>query len=488
MTEPEKRLSDRAFLAARTRLEEEARSSFPVFLALCFPQNAGAPYKLEPFHLALADIVQGMSDGTLPPRNTVSAPPQHGKSRMLAVRAVAWILATHPGISIALTGFSRSLLVDFLAEVCDVVRLPAFQRIFGTVLPLSMHDRADSKVFSNGSSVLVRSAGSKLTGRRVDWLIVDDPHAGRAEAESAVQRRKVVQWFFADCLTRLSPGARVLLIGTRWHPHDLIGHLTSDEYNDQLRQEGQEDCMFHPIVFKALADEQNDPLGRAPGEPLAPSIRPLSFLLGMRATLIGYEWDSLYQGTPRSSAAGQTDVSKLRRCNASEVPKGLEETRGWDLAITESQTADYTAGVRLAYDPTTQLYYITDVYRQRMAWPKLRACILRISHSDRQERGIARIGIEAVSGFDAVYQDVRKELSGHVSVIKKNPPRGGKLMRAAKWLALLEAGRIVMVRGPWNHDFVAELEQFPDGEHDDQVDGTSIAFEMLENRERLLIA
>lgn len=481
-------MSDRAFLAVRTRLEEEARTRFAVFLALCFPQNAGAAYRLERFHLALADIVQGMADRTLPPRHTVSAPPQHGKSRMLAVRAVAWILAAQPGTSIALTGFSRALLVDFLAEVCDVVRLPAFQRIFGTVVPMSMHDRADSKVFTNGSSVIVRSAGSKLTGRRADWLIVDDPHAGRAEAESAVQRRKVVQWFFADCMTRLSPGARVLLIGTRWHPHDLIGHLTSDEYNEQLRQEGQADCMFHPVVFRAIAEDDNDPLGRAAGEPLAPSIRPLSFLQGMRAALVGYEWDSLYQARPRSSAGGQTDLSKLRRCNPADVPRGLDETRGWDLAITESQTADYTAGVRLAYDQTTQLYYITDVYRQRMAWPKLRACLLRVSLADRQERGIARIGIEAVSGFDAVYQDVKRELSGQVAVIKKNPPRGGKLMRAAKWLALLEAGRIVLVRGPWNHDFVAELEQFPDGEHDDQVDGMSVAFELMEHRERLLIA
>jgi predicted phage terminase large subunit-like protein len=407
---------------------------------------------------------------------------------MLAVRAVAWILAAYPGTHIALTGFSRALLVEFLAEVKDITRLAAYQRIFRGVCPRAGMDRADMCVFTNGSSVVVRSSGSKLTGRRADWLIIDDPHAGRAEAESAIQRRKVIQWFFADCMTRLSPDAKIMLIGTRWHPHDLIGHLTSDEYRQQLIDEGQEHQVFDRIVYEAVASGRaDDPLGRSEGEPLAPEIRPLSFLQGMRASLLGYEWDSLFQQTPRSSASGQVDLNQLRRCDASQVPAGLAETRGWDLALTETQTSDYTSGARLAIDRETDTLYLTDMFRQRMVWARVENAIVRTSLEDLESRGIARVGVEAVGGFQSGMSTLQQKLAGRVAVHARNPKSKSKLMRASPWLAKIAAGKFVMVRGPWNKDFISELEQFPDGDHDDQVDAISIAYEELK-ASRLLLA
>jgi predicted phage terminase large subunit-like protein len=46
-------------------------------------------------------------------------------------------------------------------------------------------------------------------------------------------------------------------------------------------------------------------------------------------------------------------------------------------------------------------------------------------------------------------------------------------------LNLIEAGRVTVVRGAWTKEFVEELEQFPEGIHDDQVDAVSIAHEEL---------
>jgi predicted phage terminase large subunit-like protein len=41
------------------------------------------------------------------------------------------------------------------------------------------------------------------------------------------------------------------------------------------------------------------------------------------------------------------------------------------------------------------------------------------------------------------------------------------------------------VRGPWNEAFLAELENFPEGLHDDQVDAASDAFDELANAPRV---
>jgi predicted phage terminase large subunit-like protein len=103
--------------------------------------------------------------------------------------------------------------------------------------------------------------------------------------------------------------------------------------------------------------------------------------------------------------------------------------------------------------------------------------------------GVGRAGVEAVSGFDAVYQDVKQELLGEMYVQKAHPGKGGKLMRAQMWLNLIQAGRVFMVKGLWNSHYLTELSMFPQGPHDDQIDATSICYQMLcKRQEKLMLA
>ena len=56
---------------------------------------------------------------------------------------------------------------------------------------------------------------------------------------------------------------------------------------------------------------------------------------------------------------------------------------------------------------------------------------------------------------------------------------GDKVVRANPFRAACEAGLVALERGAWNEAYLAELEVFPAGEHDDQVDGSSCAFNDL---------
>jgi len=469
------------------RLYTLARTNFVAFLTAMYPQGVGRPYVLTKFHLALADHVQQMSEGAIGPHQSISAPPQHGKSQLLAVRTVAWLVGRYPGINIALTGFSRSLLVGFLAGAKEIIESRAYQRIFPSLHALPGYDRSDFIRLSNNSTVIVKSAGSKLTGRGADWLIVDDAHAGRAEAESDILRQKVITWFKSDCLTRISPSAKILVIGTRFHKEDLIGTVGSEAFARALEDAGQGHRRFQHTNFQAIYDGRNpDPLGRTDGDPLAPETRPMDFLKGQQAMLFGYEWDAQYQGNPGAYTVGQVDVSKLQYCNAADVPKDIRRTRGWDTALSEKQTADYTAGARCSADDG--YFYIEDVTAFRAAWPVARKKISELALKEKETHGIHRIGVEGVAGFGVVVQSLRELLLGEVSVTQRNPPKGGKLLRAQPWLVKIEAGKVVLVRGAWNAAFVRELEQFPNGSHDDMCDATSVAFEELFHTQRLLLA
>ena len=67
-----------------------------------------------------------------------------------------------------------------------------------------------------------------VTGRRADIVIIDDPVKSRLEADSETVRERVWEWWKADLLTRLKPGAKIVLVMTRWHEDDLGGRLLAE--------------------------------------------------------------------------------------------------------------------------------------------------------------------------------------------------------------------------------------------------------------------
>lgn len=415
--------------------------------------------------------------------------PTHN-SQVLSKIAVAWMMGARPGITIAITGFSHTLVTKFSKEVKQIVNSKMYQIIFPNAKSVYGSDKAEEWELSNGSCLIAKSAGSKLTGRRVDWLIIDDPHAGREEAESATSRRKITTWYFGDCVTRLSPGAVVFIIATRWHPEDLIGFLTSEEYIQTVEDSGVtnvEDEIFEVTNIPAICEtEEGDPLGRKIGEAAFPEVRHVEFLEKIKATIPAYEWRSQYQGDPQTSSSGQADVSKLNYCDITDVPDSAQAiwARGWDLAISEDQASDYTVGALLAFEPEQRLLYIIEMFRKKQAWVKLKSSMFDVVEQDVQ-RGVHGEGIEAVAGFGVVFSEIKNKFLGRIKVRKRNPKKGGKLLRAQPWFNLIEAGKVYLVRGPWNKDFVEELRTFPDGNHDDQIDGVSVGYEMIPRRLRI---
>jgi len=51
----------------------------------------------------------------------------------------------------------------------------------------------------------------------------------REDAESEGVREKTWEWYQADLITRLKPGAGIVLVQTRWHEDDLAGRILERE-------------------------------------------------------------------------------------------------------------------------------------------------------------------------------------------------------------------------------------------------------------------
>ena len=159
------------------------------------------------------------------------------------------------------------------------------------------------------------------------------------------------------------------------------------------------------------------------------------------------------------------------------APKGLKWKRGYDLAISIKQTADYTASFRVAYDSEGYLY-IDGGFRRRIDFPQQwRYMIERMTLERDTEHGIE----EAIHGR-SVMQELRKLDKIRGRQFRGVPVKGDKHERALSWIQLAEEGRIRLTRGPWNKGFIEEACAFPHGAHDDQIDAVSLAVSMHERK------
>jgi predicted phage terminase large subunit-like protein len=155
--------------------------------------------------------------------------------------------------------------------------------------------------------------------------------------------------------------------------------------------------------------------------------------------------------------------------------------RYWDRAGSEKKGADWTVGVLLARYADGH-FCVLDVVRFRGSPSKVEERIQNVAAMDALKyRSVMTIWIEQDPGqagkMEAEYQV--KKLAGYD--VRINKPTESKATRAGPASAQVEIGNVSLLEAPWNEDFVKELQAFPDGGHDDQVDAFSGAFMMMQS-------
>src|ERR671933_108156 len=141
---------------------------------------------------------------------------------------------------------------------------------------------------------------------------------------------------------------------------------------------------------------------------------------------------------------------------------------------------DWTAGVRLAWKDGR--CWVVDVRRERLS-PRGVELLVRAT-AERDGPGVPVLleqepGSSGVSVLDHYRRSV---LAGYAAYASK--VTGSKVQRAEPFAAAVEAGNVLLVRGPWNDAFLDECRTFPVGAHDDQVDAAADGFAWLGRRAR----
>jgi predicted phage terminase large subunit-like protein len=158
---------------------------------------------------------------------------------------------------------------------------------------------------------------------------------------------------------------------------------------------------------------------------------------------------------------------------------GRDGVRYWDRAATEPKPGkdpDWTRGLKVWRQRRSGVFYVEDLRSIRGRPAEVDALMLRTANQD--STGIP-IGLEQDPGAAGV-SDIAHELtvlSGYD--VRVYRPSSDKVLRAGPASSQAENRKIKVLRAPWNDEFLAELEAFPKGAHDDIVDALSGAINHL---------
>jgi predicted phage terminase large subunit-like protein len=159
-------------------------------------------------------------------------------------------------------------------------------------------------------------------------------------------------------------------------------------------------------------------------------------------------------------------------------PHDVRVVRYWDLAATkpkDGRDPDWTVGVKMG--AKDGFFYVMDVQRFRGSPSTVEDRVRLTAKLDGVKTRVYMEQEPGSSGVSLIDYYHRKILSGYIFYGVKTT--GSKSERAAPFSSACEGGLVSLVDGSWIGSFLDELEAFPVGSHDDQVDASSGAFEQL---------
>jgi predicted phage terminase large subunit-like protein len=161
-----------------------------------------------------------------------------------------------------------------------------------------------------------------------------------------------------------------------------------------------------------------------------------------------------------------------------EVPRFERACRYWDLAASTPKAGadpDYTVGALVGIKDG--IYWVADLVRLRGTPKMVEETVAATAKRDGITVMIRMEQEPGAAGLSLADHYARNVVPGY----NFSPVRisGDKVARAGPFSAAAERGHVYVVEARWNQPFFDELEAFPEGDHDDQVDAVSGAIEAL---------
>jgi len=406
-------------------------------------------------------------------RLLINIPPRCMKSTLVSVMWPAWVWAYHPEERFLCASYAQGLSTRDSLKCRNLIQSPWYQSVWGHVYRLK-GDQNTKIRFDNDKSGfrLATSVGGLGTGEGGSIITIDDPQSAR-DAFSEAKVIETMDWFDNTMSTRGNDPKTVctVIVMQRLSEKDLSQHV--------LDQGGYEHLML-PMEFetdrKCITSLGWEDPRKEEGELLWPERFDDAAVDRLKKTLSSYAYAGQEQQRPAPKGGGMFQRSWFEVVKA--VPANTRKVRYWDRAATVAKNGkdpDWTVGLKMSKD-RDGIHYIEDIRRFRESSLKVRDTIKNTATQDGYTTKV-RLEQEPGGSGKSEVESLIRFLSGFNA--KPDLVQRDKITRAGPLSAHCEAGNVKLVAGSWNEDFLKELEVFPFGGHDDQVDAASGAYNSL---------
>ena len=268
------------------------------------------------------------------------------------------------------------------------------------------------------------------------------------------------EWYTSGPRQRLQPGAKVVLVMTRWSKKDLTGILL----NNQKDVKGDQ---WDLVEFPAILDHGSKK------EPVWPQYWKLDELEKVKATLPVGKWNAQWMQKPTSEEGALIKREWWQTWDKEHLPDCHYIIQSYDTAFLKKETADFSAittwGVFYPKEDSKPNLILLDSIKDRFEFPELRREALEQYNYWNPDMVIVE---QKASGTPLTHELRQMD----IPVMTFTPSRGNdKHVRVNSCAPLFEAGLIWAPDEQFAEEVIEECASFPYGDHDDLVDSMTMA-------------
>jgi len=416
-------------------------------------------------------------------KHVITAPPGSGKSQLIAVLFLAWMIGRYPEEHYGLIVYADDPAKERASGIRDIIEnSELYHKIFPDVIPdkRSWGTKAfrvkRKRVADFHPTLRAAGATASVVSYRLSGIVIDDPHDPK-NSDTPAKREKVYLNWEQAIKTRLLDGAFRLCITTRWAEDDFAGSLIRKE-------KGWSESITQAITTKSKSywPERYSIETLREIEEENPSTFAIQYMgdttkgsSGMFTGLTTYSGEIVQELAGLRIKTGRLDLfnQTIRYMHPEKGDLELLVVVVIETALKDGEKNDFTVIYVGGLDQAGKVW-ILDRRKGRWTLPELVAEIEEV-YSDFQPY---TIWIEDSAAGTPAVQTLKASLP-HMPLVLQNPTVGGKRSRAMSMQPYINTGDIVFPKDTdWYQDAEYFILRIGSASHDDDVDAL---FMLLKN-------
>ena len=448
-------------------LKVKCENDLLFFTRYIYKENHRRNFIVAPHFVLIAEFLTKVYNGEIK-RAIINIPPRYGKTELAVKCFISWCLAKNPASKFIHLSYSDDLALDNSSQTKEYIESESFQDLWQ--MNLKKDAQGKKKWFNElGGGVYATASGGAITGfgagvaeskTFAGAIIIDDP-LKPDDANSDAKRGSVNERYNSTIRSRVNDRETpIIVIMQRLHEEDLSGFLLNDGSGEK----------WDHLCLPAL-DEENNPLWKEKH-----SFEELEQIRQANR----YNFAGQYMQTPSPAEGGEWRKDWFQIKDKSEIPF---EKLNWELFIDGAYTKDtkndpsgFQIGAKWNND-----YVIWSSIDKYLEMPELLKFVP--NHISTSGVKVNLSLVEPKASGKSLVQIIRQQTKLNISEIKTTFVNSSKIENARACSHFIEGGRVILVRGAWNENFLHQVAIFPNGKHDEHIDLTCYGIErnLIEN-------